>query len=148
MRVYSSTCQDFIRDVGTGQIAAIVERAYTRAYGHSTSESEIRSWKNSLAALSNILDHNDVPSDLGLGIEFQIPKTSKRIDVLLSGKSALNESSVLIVELKQWEFANKTNMDIMTWLVACGRPEVISKLSTGKVHKSRLRVIDVFRIMA
>ena len=74
MRVYSSTCQDFIRDVGTGQIAAIVERAYTRAYGHSTSESEIRSWKNSLAALSNILDHGDVPSDLGLGIEFQIPK--------------------------------------------------------------------------
>ena len=70
MRVYSSTCQDFIRDVGTGQIAAIVERAYTRAYGHSTSESEIRSWKNSLAALSNILDHGDVPSDLGLGIEF------------------------------------------------------------------------------
>ena len=125
MRVYSSTCQDFIRDVGTGQIAAIVERAYTRAYGHSTSESEIRSWKNSLAALSNILDHNDVPSDLGLGIEFQIPKTSKRIDVLLSGKSALNESSVLIVELKQWEFANKTNMDgVVNTFVGGGNRDV------------------------
>jgi uncharacterized protein len=125
VRVYSSTCQDFIRDVGTGQIAAIVERAYTRAYGHSTSESEIRSWKNSLAALSNILDHGDVPSDLGLGIEFQIPKTSKRIDVLLSGTSALDESSVLIVELKQWEFANKTTMDgVVNTFVGGGNRDV------------------------
>ena len=125
MRVYSSTCQDFIRDVGTGQIAAIVERAYTRAYGHSTSKSEIRSWKNSLAALSNILDHGDVPSDLGLGIEFQIPKTSKRIDVLLSGTSALDESSVLIVELKQWEFANKTTMDgVVNTFVGGGNRDV------------------------
>ena len=125
VRVYSSTCQDFIRDVGTGQIAAIVERAYTRAFGHSTSESEIRSWKNSLAALSNILDHGDVPSDLGLGIEFQIPKTSKRIDVLLSGTSALDESSVLIVELKQWEFANKTTMDgVVNTFVGGGNRDV------------------------
>ncbi len=125
VRVYSSTCQDFIRDVGTGQIATIVERAYKQAYGHSTSDSEIRSWKNSLAALSNILDHNDVPSDLGLGIEFQIPKTSKRIDVLLSGVSALNESSVLIVELKQWEFANKTTMDgVVNTFVGGGNRDV------------------------
>ena len=125
MRVYSSTCQDFIQDVGTGQIAAIVEKAYTRAYGHSTSESEIRSWKNSLAALSNILDHGDVPSDLGLGIEFQIPKTSKRIDVLLSGTSALDESSVLIVELKQWEFAYKTSMDgVVNTFVGGGNRDV------------------------
>ena len=125
VRVYSSTCQDFIRDVGTGQIATIVERAYKQAYGHSTSESEIRSWKNSLAALSSILDHNDVPSDLGLGIEFQIPKTSKRIDVLLSGVTALNESSVLIVELKQWEFANKTTMDgVVNTFVGGGNRDV------------------------
>ena len=125
MRVYSSTCQDFIRDVGTGQIATIVERAYKQAYGHSTSDSEIRSWKNSLTALSSILDHNDVPSDLGLGIEFQIPKTSKRIDVLLSGVTALNESSVLIVELKQWEFANKTTMDgVVNTFVGGGNRDV------------------------
>ena len=125
MRVYSSTCQDFIRDVGTGQIATIVERAYKQAYGHSTSESEIRSWKNSLTALSSILDHNDVPSDLGLGIEFQIPKTSKRIDVLLSGVTALNESSVLIIELKQWEFANKTTMDgVVNTFVGGGNRDV------------------------
>ena len=125
VRVYSSTCQDFIRDVGTGQIATIVERAYKQAYGHSTSESEIRSWKNSLTALSSILDHNDVPSDLGLGIEFQIPKTSKRIDVLLSGVTALNESSVLIVELKQWEFANKTTMDgVVNTFVGGGNRDV------------------------
>ena len=125
VRVYSSTCHDFIRDVGTGQIATIVERAYKQAYGHSTSDSEIRSWKNSLTALSSILDHNDVPSDLGLGIEFQIPKTSKRIDVLLSGVTALNESSVLIVELKQWEFANKTTMDgVVNTFVGGGNRDV------------------------
>jgi len=125
VRVYSSTSADFIRDVDSGQIASIVENAYNMAFGHSTSKSEIRSWKNSLAALSQVLNHNDVPSDLGLGIEFQIPRTSKRIDVLLSGKNASNQTTVLVIELKQWESATSTNMDgIVNTFVGGGNRDV------------------------
>ena len=51
------------------------------------------------------------PDRTGVGVEFQLPKTSKRIDVLLSGFNSEDQREVLIVELKQWATANRTRMD-------------------------------------
>lgn len=51
------------------------------------------------------------PETTGVGVEFQLPKTSKRIDVLLSGFNSEDLREVLIVELKQWATANRTPMD-------------------------------------
>ena len=51
------------------------------------------------------------PETTGVGVEFQLPKTSKRIDVLLSGFNSEDQREVLIVELKQWATANRTRMD-------------------------------------
>ena len=51
------------------------------------------------------------PETMGVGVEFQLPKTSKRIDVLLSGFNSKDQLEVLIVELKQWATADRTPMD-------------------------------------
>ena len=51
------------------------------------------------------------PETTGVGVEFQLPKTSKRIDVLLSGFNSEDQLEVLIVELKQWATADRTPMD-------------------------------------
>ena len=51
------------------------------------------------------------PETTGVGVEFQLPKTSKRIDVLLSGFNSEDQREVLIVELKQWATADRTPMD-------------------------------------
>jgi len=51
------------------------------------------------------------PETTGVGVEFQLPKTSKRIDVMLSGFNGEAQREVLIVELKQWATADSTSMD-------------------------------------
>jgi len=111
MLAYTSDLHQFLLDVSTGRIEKIIETEFKKVFGHSTSPSEIRSWKNSLLAFSNILNHPDIPQNLGIGVEFQIPKTSKRIDVILSGQNAKEQPAVVIVELKQWSVATKTTMD-------------------------------------
>jgi len=69
------------------------------------SQSEIRSWDRSLPVLAADL------IDAGLGelemlIEYQLPLTSKRADVVLAGLDRrTGEDSFLIVELKQWSRA-------------------------------------------
>ncbi|MFG3705987.1 DNA/RNA helicase domain-containing protein [Micromonospora sp. NPDC047670] len=69
------------------------------------SASERRSWSRSLAVLGNDL------ADAGLGqvevlVEYQLPLTSKRVDVVLAGVDPrTSDDSYVIVELKQWSQA-------------------------------------------
>jgi hypothetical protein len=58
-----------------------------------------------------VLGDPEIPEDAGVGIEFQIPQTAKRIDVLLSGRNDEPGDRAVIVELKQWETAEATALD-------------------------------------
>jgi hypothetical protein len=69
-----------------------------------------------------VLNDPDIPEDTGVGIEYQIPQTSKRIDVLLSGRSAEDRDGAVIIELKQWETADPTEMDGIVRTVLGGAP--------------------------
>jgi len=111
MLAYCSTLGQFIGDVATGNIAQIIESTFRETFGQGTSPAEIRSWQNSLLALCNVLNHPMFPETTGVGVEFQLPKTSKRIDVLLTGFNSKAQREVLIVELKQWATADSTSMD-------------------------------------
>ena len=46
-----------------------------------------------------------------MGVEYGIPQSSKRIDLLLSGRDETGRGNLMIVELKQWESARRTDMD-------------------------------------
>jgi hypothetical protein len=73
--------------------------------GHQVSGSERRSWSKSLAVLGQDL------ADAGLGqvevvVEYQLPLTSKRVDVVLAGRHPrTSDDSYVVVELKQWSQA-------------------------------------------
>jgi hypothetical protein len=108
---YSRTLELFIHDVSTGLIANIIEDGFHTSYGQRTSPAEKRSWENSLVALSNVLNHPEMPNKIGVAVEFRLPKTSKRIDVILSGLCKAGLPSVVIIELKQWSKAVKTQLD-------------------------------------
>ena len=56
MIVYTSVKSGFRQDVRNNQIAEKILAAYQRHLGHSTSSSEINSWKNSMMYMSNILE--------------------------------------------------------------------------------------------
>jgi len=113
MIVYSATKAQFQSDVFTNDIEEIIYDAYKAATGKSTSRSEIQSWKNSLQYMDRVLADHEIPDDSGVAIEYHIPRTSKRIDFILTGKNIENRESAVLVELKQWETATLTEMDGM-----------------------------------
>jgi hypothetical protein len=108
--VYSASKKAFIQDVLRNQIENKIYDAYKEKIGGSGS-SQINSWKMSMMYMSNILIQSEIPDDVNVAIEYQVPNTSKRVDFIVAGINEENEESVVIVELKQWSEAEKTNKD-------------------------------------
>ncbi|WP_119719323.1 DNA/RNA helicase domain-containing protein [Cognatilysobacter tabacisoli] len=102
MIVYQHTKLRFLEDVTDRVIEDIVHTEYLKSTGRYATDAEYRSWQHSLGQMANVLRDKDLPDDMGVGIEFGIPQTSKRIDFLLSGRSDDDVEHVIIVELKQW----------------------------------------------
>lgn len=117
MRLYAGTSKQFVHDAIQNQIAEKLRRGFYDYYGFNPSEGEVRSWQNSLRALSqtvqyaNLLDH-------GILLEYQLPLSSKRLDCLISGRDYENRDNAVIIELKQWDKCQESNADneVMTWL--------------------------------
>lgn len=118
MIIYQSTKEGFVDDVINNAIADNIHKAYREHLGRMASESEYRSWENSMQRMSNVVMDVDIPLNAGITIEYQIPLTSKRIDFILSGYDDKDKKQVVIVELKQWEKVKKTEKEgiVKTWL--------------------------------
>lgn len=123
MIVYESRKSDFRLDVKNNQIEKKILKSFERRLGHSTSRNEIQSWKNSMMYMSNVLDDSSIPDDAGVCIEYMLPRSSKRIDFIVTGKDKDNLNSMIIIELKQWESVTKTS-----------RPGVVSTFVGGGVR--------------
>ncbi len=102
MLVYSALKSQFENDVLEGAIDEKVEQAVYEKLGHGTGEAEMRSWRNSLLYMSKVLDDPGIPDDAGIAIEYGIPYTPKRIDMIISGLSDDGKCNAVVVELKQW----------------------------------------------
>lgn len=111
MIVYQSTKSGFLDDTFKDDIEAVILQAYQDATGSRVPKSQMRAWKESLLAMAKVLNHESIPDDCGLAVEYTIPQTSKRIDLLLSGLNEKDQGNLLIVELKQWESALPTSSD-------------------------------------
>lgn len=107
MLVYDDVMSNFMSAVRNDTIADDILEKFEEKMGHTTGQAEIRSWENSMQYMYKVLDDDSIPGDAGVAIEFNIPTTSKRIDFMLSGFTRDNLPSVVIVELKQWEDADK-----------------------------------------
>ena len=103
MLVYQGIKTDFINDVNLNLIVTKIKDKYYEFFKRSVGQAEINSWKNSMQYMRGVLDDNEIPSNAGIAIEFNIPTTSKRIDFIISGRDDKKNDSVLIIELKQWE---------------------------------------------
>lgn len=111
MIVYTNTIEQFNNDVDDGIIAEQVKRELDRRNISHNNLSEFRSWDNSLLHMKNVLSDSEINKDLFVAIEYQIPATSKRVDFIISGKDNNDLSHVVIIELKQWEQAEKTSRE-------------------------------------
>lgn len=124
MIVYAESKKGFIQDVLNNQIEHKIYEIYKQKIGR-TSKREINSWMNSMMYMNNILIQSGIPDDANVAIEYQVPNTSKRVDFIISGLNESNQESVVIVELKQWSKAVKTNKDaIIRSFVGGGEREI------------------------
>jgi hypothetical protein len=94
--------RDFCHAVKTNHIFADLEAAFRTRTGGSVSAAERASWHGSLPRLSGLLELCDLPDDVLVGLEVQIPYYSERIDAVLYGHDAADQPAVLLIELKQW----------------------------------------------
>ena len=111
MIIYSATKSKFNNDVNTNVIADKILERFKDKLGHSTSETEIRSWENSMLFMNNILLDKAIPGNAGVSIEYRIPLTSNRIDFILTGQDHKKTDTAIIVELKQWSNVKRTTKD-------------------------------------
>ncbi len=80
MIVYSASKTGFLDDVMSNAIADKILAAFRETTGHNTGLSEIASWQNSMQFMYRIIDHEEIPTDAGVAIEYHIPQSSKRIE--------------------------------------------------------------------
>ena len=112
MIVYNATKARFNEDVLYNRISDEILEKLTEANINGGGDAEYRSWQNSLNYMRNVLDDEDIPDESSVAIEYQIPKTSKRVDFIISGSDENDKDNVVVIELKQWEKAEKID-DIM-----------------------------------
>lgn len=111
MLVYTATKGEFVKDVRRNSIADKILTSFVRETGRSTGPREIASWQNSMLYMNNVIEEAGIPDDAGIAIEYVIPGTSKRIDFIITGLDQVNRDTAVLIELKQWQAAEKTELD-------------------------------------
>lgn len=121
MIIYQASKTQFLHHALRDDIEDVVSRHFRSATGRGVSPSEINSWKNSLLEMAKVLQDEEIPSEAGVAIEYQLPQTSKRIDFVITGEDAAARSKVVIVELKQWSESRRSDKDGVVWARRGGR---------------------------
>ena len=101
MILYEGTIETFNDDVMQNCVADRAAEKYTSHYNRKPAPSEYRSWQNSLPILNQAFRYAEL-KDNKILLEYELPYSSQRIDVLLFGKSVDDTENIVILELKQW----------------------------------------------
>ena len=107
MLVYSGTKTEFCEDVRLNRISDIILKKFRELWMNWWWDAEYYSWQNSMQFMKNVLDDDYFPWDIDIAIEYQIPRTSKRVDFMISWSDESWKDNVVIIELKQRQKAEK-----------------------------------------
>ena len=113
MIVYKKTKKEFLNDVlvSDNEIEDIITDAVKNTLNKKIGKSEYTSWKNSLNEMSKVLYSDANPDDVTICIEYNIPRTNNRIDIIVCGQDSSGIDKVIIIELKQWSTSEITSKD-------------------------------------
>ena len=110
MILYEETIERFNEDVMQNCIADRAAEKYRTYYKKNPGTSEYRSWATSLAILNNSFTYAGL-KDNHIVVEYELPYSSRRIDVLLFGHDMNRQENIVIMELKQWSNENVKNTE-------------------------------------
>ena len=118
MRLFAGASSTFIALNLNNQIAELLREEFFKQFGYKPSQNEVMSWRNSLLRVALIFQQANL-NDNGVFLEYQLPLSSKRIDVIICGKDSEGKKNSIIIELKQWEKCALTDYDsdyVVTWV--------------------------------
>ncbi len=105
MILYEGTIEQFNEDVMQNSIADQAADKFKAYYQHDPGDSEYRAWNYSLAILNNSFIYAGL-KDNHIVVEYELPYSSRRIDVLLFGHDKSDKENIVLMELKQWSNEN------------------------------------------
>jgi hypothetical protein len=118
VHLYTGVSSDFIADTTTNAITQRLVSNFEHHFRYRPPDNEVRSWQNSLSRFARVLELADL-RDQGVIVEYQLPLTSKRLDVMVTGVDrASGDDSAVIVELKQWDAVTPSAVPdcVETWV--------------------------------
>ena len=125
MHLYSGTSTGFVEDATLNQIGEKLSRAFFEHFRYEPPKSELMSWRNSLKSMASAVAVGGF-DDHGVIVEYQLPLSSRRLDVMLTGRDHDGRSQGVIVELKQWDETFPTHVeDCVVTFVGGARREVL-----------------------
>jgi uncharacterized protein len=119
--IYQADKRQFLQHVLRDDIEDAMSRHFRAATGRGVGPSELNAWKHSLFEMSKVLQDEEIPDDAAIGIEYQLPQTSRRIDFIIAGEDDTRRQKVVIVELKQWSESRRSEKDAIVWARRGGR---------------------------
>lgn len=72
-------------------------------------KSQVRAWKASLPEMAKVLEASYIDRAVTVAIEYKPSISKDRIDFLICGTDVFGNKNVVVVELKQWSDASKSN---------------------------------------
>lgn len=121
MIIYQASKSQFLHHALREDIEDVVLRHFRSATGQGVAAPQVQAWKHSLLEMAKVLQDEEIPSDAGVAIEYQLPQSSKRIDFVIIGEDASARTKVVIVELKQWSESRRSEKDAIVWARRGGR---------------------------
>jgi hypothetical protein len=101
VHLYRGTGRDLDRRLGSGSLIPELLDRFRFRHGFSPSPSECQSWERSLPHVARLLRIAGL-EEVQVLVEYQLPLTSYRADVVLVGAHPAGGISAVIVENKQW----------------------------------------------
>ncbi|AWK52764.1 peptidase S24 [Clostridium beijerinckii] len=117
MILYKGTAKSFSEDnknidISSGRKIAVDKliNEFVDKFRREPEDAEIRSWENSLKEISEVFDEVGLVKQ-GVFLEYQLPLSSKRLDCMVIGINKENVSEAVVIELKQWQTCDKSNLE-------------------------------------
>lgn len=104
MRLFSGDAALFVEKALNNEIATTLTTNFQSSFGYKPSDSEIKSWRLSLKDLAYSIQGAKL-TDASVIVEYRLPLSSKRLDVMLLGTGKDKRQRGVIIELKQWDKA-------------------------------------------
>lgn len=142
MIIFETTIGEMICKKDSLSFYKKINENYERELKRRPNPGESVSWSNSLPALITVFEELRLDTNINVLIEYDIPVSRRRIDVVLCGKDSKANDSAVIIELKQWEKIDSSTIKRMVKTDQNDRREAEHPSSQVLTYKDDLYNLD------